>query len=1359
MRFLGPISRSGNLISPNGKITHDQPANIIFSYIDENENSYQYEKTIDLKETKLILSSMPSVLHQCESGLFITALSGRTITDVTLSTIINDNNFVTINDNVIKAKDDISGIKNITFGVTSGQFNYSTNGNIEIISSLFMINILSADLYDGESTGFEARLDNRDVTVNTLINEYSENISINENNRIIPANQISGNQVEVINFRYTDEYGKIYYATDSIELKETELIISSMPSILHQCQSGTFTTILRGRTDENVTLLTTINNNNFISINDNIIKALDNVVGNDELNFKLQNETYNYSTSGNIEVISSLFTVNILSADLYDGESTPFVVNLSSKLKSNNIDTINDKNLIITGLGLSAINGLISPTGQIMNDESSIINFKYTDEYGKIHYATDSIELKETKLIIDSIPQTLHQCQTSSFTTILSGRTNQDVTNLITINNSNFIGVTGNIIKALDNVVGNDELNFELESGLYTYSTTANIEIVSSLFTANILSADLYDDESTIFVAELDGNDVSNDKNLIITGSGLSAINGLISPTGQIMNDESVIVYFNYTDEYGKPYQVQDSIELKKTILSATIQDKMLLSGSSSLFTAILSGRYNVDVTLSTDISNYNSKYIGVNNSIKNITAIDSSITGNILDTLTFTYEKTNNNLIYSYSDIDSLTILSSTFNVVLENSVINENTSTTYNATLDNHPINPTDIIFSKPGLLSLENNNIIAGEVDEDTPTFITFEYTKNDETVTITSSLIIRDFKQLEINLNKNVVDFRNLEHNDWHFANGYLYYENEDDINGFGISATYISEGNILSAIETTFDNNSSQTSNKEYPKYIDRIGVETGGNDYHGTFATIDTFGNIIISGRCWHDDNDGVENITNPRFGYKQVDFYERRKWDNSYGYEIYKGSLSATYDNDIISGIEFTSTSNLNINSINILTPNVSEFINISNDGISGIIGINEGCPSGQIELEFYSDDYGGQYITKIINVIQEPPLNVFLSKNAADFNNIEHDWHFVWNKCSGYFKPSDETLKAFAGDNLENLEGYYASTGYYGSRQETENYSIGYDNPETQNSSSINYYIATGNDAMAWTYGINFKIDKLGNISGNIYERTVDDGINQSDLILNQKYDFNSIFVSDEVSSKYLDGDENNKFLYNIMLNADYNDNDDIISGIEFTSNLNIDNAEILTPGVSDYINISNNGISGIIEIGGKCPSGQVEIEFYSGHKNIIKTINIINSNNFKKKDIALFNISNSEILDVNGDYHEVKAPGINIDDYNNYDEYYTAVLDALNYPTPYPYLGESQGLYTNEKCYVNYTATGTSIEPIGSNGWYYFHGGGAASISDMETDYDSWQWNDNPNGNGSQDWSNRNILHVESHDGKIY
>lgn len=84
-------------------------------------------------------------------------------------------------------------------------------------------------------------------------------------------------------------------------------------------------------------------------------------------------------------------------------------------------------------------------------------------------------------------------------------------------------------------------------------------------FTVDILSSDLYDGEFTTFIAKLDDEDVTLDEKLHYSYSGNISINGnIISPNDQIMNDENVTINFSYTDQYGKTYYADDSIELKK---------------------------------------------------------------------------------------------------------------------------------------------------------------------------------------------------------------------------------------------------------------------------------------------------------------------------------------------------------------------------------------------------------------------------------------------------------------------------------------------------------------------------------------------------------------------------------------------------------------------------------------------------------------------------------------------------------------------------------------------------------------------------------------------------------------------------
>lgn len=137
--------------------------------------------------------------------------------------------------------------------------------------------------------------------------------------------------------------------------------------------------------------------------------------------------------------------------------------------------------------------------------------------------------------------------------------------------------------------------------------------------------------------------------------------------------------------------------------------------------------------------------------------------------------------------------------------------------------------------------------------------------------------------------------------------------------------------------------------------------------------------------------------------------------------------------------------------------------------------------------------------------------------------------------------------------------------------------------------------------------------------------------------------------------------------------------------------------------------------------------------------------------------------FNISNSEIADVNGDYFEVKIAGIDPEDYTAIYEYLVnhneleddnQIKDDISSP-----------FYTNGKCYITYCGMTTYILPkVGSSIHFYYKSfGGMIPISDMDPveNPDTWVWKDDPfTGDwGSGDWTNRNILHVISYDGKTY
>lgn len=114
--------------------------------------------------------------------------------------------------------------------------------------------------------------------------------------------------------------------------------------------------------------------------------------------------------------------------------------------------------------------------------------------------------------------------------------------------------------------------------------------------------------------------------------------------------------------------------------------------------------------------------------------------------------------------------------------------------------------------------------------------------------------------------------------------------------------------------------------------------------------------------------------------------------------------------------------------------------------------------------------------------------------------------------------------------------------------------------------------------------------------------------------------------------------------------------------------------------------------------------------------------------------------FKISNSEIADVNGNYHEVKISGINREDYDNEYAYYTAIYNKLveegKIDRWIDYLN-SIPIYTNGKCYVIYGGITTYILPENGSDihFYYRTNGGAELISNMEEAIFAWKWKDNP------------------------
>ena len=148
--------------------------------------------------------------------------------------------------------------------------------------------------------------------------------------------------------------------------------------------------------------------------------------------------------------------------------------------------------------------------------------------------------------------------------------------------------------------------------------------------------------------------------------------------------------------------------------------------------------------------------------------------------------------------------------------------------------------------------------------------------------------------------------------------------------------------------------------------------------------------------------------------------------------------------------------------------------------------------------------------------------------------------------------------------------------------------------------------------------------------------------------------------------------------------------------------------------------------------------------------------------------------FNISGSEINNVNGDYYEVKIPGINKEDYNDLGHYYSDIYNYLINHNEILSLDELNWskICTNSKCYILYGDYVTYIIPISgsADAFYYKTIGGAQDISSMElneTDeffYDfmseNWCWKNDPwNDEESNDWTNKNILRVTSYDGNIY
>ena len=122
-----------------------------------------------------------------------------------------------------------------------------------------------------------------------------------------------------------------------------------------------------------------------------------------------------------------------------------------------------------------------------------------------------------------------------------------------------------------------------------------------------------------------------------------------------------------------------------------------------------------------------------------------------------------------------------------------------------------------------------------------------------------------------------------------------------------------------------------------------------------------------------------------------------------------------------------------------------------ISNSSTSGLIVFNDDIPTGNTNITF---NYPGfDTIEKQINVKEdiEDIQTLNLSKTSIDFSNVEHNWYFVWDGCSGYISGSSQGTYMMGAEDANELS-------YFNGRS-SNNY-IGWDKPNlaVNNSDALN-------------------------------------------------------------------------------------------------------------------------------------------------------------------------------------------------------------------------------------------------------------------------------------------------------------
>lgn len=218
-----------------------------------------------------------------------------------------------------------------------------------------------------------------------------------------------------------------------------------------------------------------------------------------------------------------------------------------------------------------------------------------------------------------------------------------------------------------------------------------------------------------------------------------------------------------------------------------------------------------------------------------------------------------------------------------------------------------------------------------------------------------------------------------------------------------------------------------------------------------------------------------------------------------------------------------------------------------------------------------------------------------------------------------------------------------------------------------------------------------------------------------------------------------------------YDISLSATCKDIIEYSSDIDLTSN----NIEIITPNVSEYIELSGvNGKDGHILVDYHIPVNYFEIKFSYGNESIISGITI---NNEPK-----FFLYGSSFDDVNGIYTQVFKEYETSNDLYDYLKSNNLITISEEDWNNYNDSNEPPYIYSNDKCYIISFSTIEYIIPIGGDtdtNWYYASNGGVPSL-DVYSEYDvnepnlgPWGYNElfGEGNKESYDWTKNKFPHV--------